>query len=105
MDDKAHIRDWLQMTPEDLAAGRVTGKTLCGLDDPEHKKLTFAAYEAVASASVKNYCEKCRKQWLAEYQGSENRNARRRFREVISSLYNNSRLTPKTNKRLLITKP
>ena len=91
-DDKAHIRDFLLMTPEDLKEGRVTGKTMCGLDDPNHNKLTFANAESVANRSIRNYCEKCRNKWIAEYTGSAHRKARQKFRNVIQSLFNGRKL-------------
>ncbi len=91
-DQKAHIRDFLEMTPEDLKAGKVTGKTLCGLDDPEHRRLTFANAESVFNRSIKGYCEKCRNRWVAEYSGGNNRKSRQKFRQMIADLFNGRRM-------------
>jgi hypothetical protein len=90
-DQKAHIRDFLAMTPDDLQKGRVTGKTLCGMDDPDHTRLTFANAESVVERSIKGWCERCRNRYIAEYTGSANRKARQAFRGVVANLFNGRR--------------
>lgn len=100
-DQKCHIRDFMQMTPEDLKEGKVTGMTLCGLNDPNHNKLTFGLAEAVANRSIRNYCEKCRNKWLAEYTGSDNRKARQKFRNIIQSLFNGRKLKTQPASRII----
>lgn len=94
-DQKAHIRDFLEMTPEDLKEGRVTGKTLCGLDDPAHNRLTFANADSVFNRSIKGYCEKCRNRWVAEYTGGGNRKARQKFRQIIADMFNGRKIRPR----------
>jgi hypothetical protein len=90
------------MSPEDMKNGVITGKTLCGEDDPEHSRLTFAIPDAVVDMKMKNYCPKCRKAFLDEYSGSQNRNARRRFRQMIADIYSGKRANSKGSSRLLI---
>ena len=104
MSEYAHIRDWLSMTPEDLKNGVVTGKTLCGEEDPHHNKFTFAIPEAVVEMQMKNYCPKCRKAFLDQYSGSDNRNRRRKFRQMIADIYSGKRAKSRGSSRLIIPK-
>lgn len=104
MDQYVHIRDWMSMSSEDLKEGKVTGRTLCGENDETHSKLTFAVPEVVSEMQVKSYCQKCRKAWLDQYSGSDNKNRRRRFRDVIAGIYTGRRtkMQGATNKRLIV---
>lgn len=89
----AHIRDVLSISKEQLKDGKVSTRTLCGLEDPDMNKLEFATPDAVFHKKLKNYCEQCRNVWLKEYESDKNqKKALHKFRKLMHNAQNLNRL-------------
>ena len=92
----AHIRDVMSISKEQFKDGKVSTRTLCGLEDPKMNTLEFATPEGVFHKKMKNYCEKCRNIWTQEYESDrQQKRAMHKFRKLIHNAQNLNRLRGK----------
>lgn len=89
MSDKAHIRDFLAVTRDEMQAGKVSTTAICGERDPDMNKLEFADFKYVIKKKMNNYCEKCRNKWLEEEDSlSGQKKAMNKFRKIVQGQTN-----------------
>lgn len=89
---EAHIRDVLAISKEDYKEGKVSTKSMCGLDDPQMNQLTFGTPEAIVKRQLKYVCEKCRNRWVSEVESDKVQKRQiNKFRKLVHDANNLNR--------------
>lgn len=85
MNDKVHIRDLMIVSKQELKEkGTVPNVTLCGLNDPEMKELTFGSPEVVLHRKLPNCCDGCIRVWKNESESVSNyKKSYNDFRKIL----------------------
>lgn len=82
--EECHIRDILATSRTDFKEGKVSSRTLCGLEDPKMNTLTYGDPEMVAKRKVKHPCKQCIEFWVSEVNSiSDYKKAQAKFREMV----------------------
>ena len=88
MTNPCHIRDFLSISKDEMKGGKIPTKTLCGLDDPEMKKLTYGDPDSVAKGKIVNSCFKCKSIWTEGATSlSSQKKARHLFQKALQKAY------------------
>lgn len=89
---QVHIRDMLAISPQEHRSGKVSTKTMCGLDDPKMNTLTFGDPKAVVYRKVEHVCQKCRSRWVREAESDKNQiQQQNKFRKLLHKVNNLNR--------------
>lgn len=93
---EVHIRDMMNISKQDYKSGKVSTRTMCGLDDPQMNTLTFGDPDAVVHREVKYGCQKCRNRWISEVESDkQQKRAIGKFRKILHNTANLNRFKGK----------